>query len=71
MAYLEFAPDTPLRRRGAAAMHLHVYRDESRSAHIDVVGEGDHPWTFELVTVIATAILVVGFAGAIVANLIR
>ena len=56
---------------GAAAMHLHVYRDESRSAHIDVVGEGDHPWTFELVTVIATAILVVGFAGAIVANLIR
>jgi len=55
----------------AAAMHLHVYRDESRSAHIDVVGEGDHPWTFELVTVVATAILVVGFAGAIVANLIR
>ena len=52
-------------------MHLHVYRDESRSAHIDLVGEGDHPWAFDLVTVIAAAILVMGFAGAIVANLIR
>jgi len=52
-------------------MHLHVYRDESRSAHIDVVGEGDHPWTFDIVTVMAVAILVVGFVGAFAAHLIR
>jgi hypothetical protein len=55
----------------AAAMHLHVYRDESRSAHIDVEGEGDHPWTFDIVTVMAVAILVVGFVGAFAAHLIR
>jgi nitrate reductase NapE component len=52
-------------------MHLHVYRDESRSAHIDVEGEGDHPWTFDIVTVMAVAILVVGFVGAFAAHLIR
>jgi hypothetical protein len=30
-------------------MHLHLYRDESRSGHFDLVGEGDHPWTIDLV----------------------
>ena len=55
----------------AAAMHLHVYRDESRSGHIEIVGEGDHPWTIDLVTVVTAAILVVGFAGALVAHLVR
>ena len=55
----------------AAAMHLHIYRDKSRAGHIDVVGEGDHPWTIDLVFVVAAAILVVGFAGALVAHLVR
>ena len=55
----------------AAAMHLHIYRDESRSGHIEIVGEGDHPWTIDLVTVVAAAILMVGFAGALVAHLVR
>ena len=48
-------------------MHLHLYRDESRSGHVDLVGEGD----IDLVTVTVAAILVVGFAGALVAHLVR
>src|SRR5262249_44264744 len=55
----------------AAAMHLHIYRDKSRAGHIDLVGEGDHPWTIDLVFVVTAAILVVGFAGALVAHLVR
>ena len=56
---------------GGRWMHLHLYRDESRSGHFDLVGEGDHPWTIDLVTVTVAAILVVGFAGALVAHLVR
>ena len=55
----------------AAAMHLHIYRDKSRAGHVDLVGEGDHPWTIDLVFVVIAAILVVGFAGALVAHLVR
>jgi hypothetical protein len=46
-------------------MHFHTYRDESRSRHFHLVG-GDH-WSIDLVTVTASAILVAGFAGAVVA----
>ena len=52
-------------------MHLHLYRDESRSGHFDIVGEGDRPCIIDLVTVTAAVILVVGFAGALVAHLVR
>jgi hypothetical protein len=52
---------------GGRCMHLHLYRDESRSGHFDL----DHPWTIDLVTVTAAAILVVGFASALVAHLVR
>jgi len=55
---------------GGRWMHLHLYRDESRSGHFDLVGEGDHPWTIDLVTMTVAAILVVGFAGALVAHLV-
>ena len=51
---------------GGRCMHLHLYRDESRSGHVDLVGEGD----IDLVTVTVAAILVVGFAGALVAHLV-
>jgi hypothetical protein len=57
--------------RRRRCMHLHLYRDESRSRHFDLVGEGDHPWTIDFVTVTAAAILVVGFASALVAHLVR
>jgi hypothetical protein len=56
---------------GGRCMHRHLYRDESRSGHFDLVGEGDHPWTIDLVTVTAAAILVVGFASALAAHLVR
>jgi hypothetical protein len=52
-------------------MHLHIYRDESRSGHIDLVGEGDHPWSIDLVTLIAAVIILVGFAAALAAHLVR
>ena len=55
----------------AAPMHLHIYRDKSRAGHIDLVGEGDHPWTIDLVFVITATVLVLGFAGALVAQLLR
>jgi hypothetical protein len=55
----------------ATAMHLHIYRDKSRSGHFDLVSGGDHPWTIDLVAVTAAAVLVVGFAGALVLQLVR
>jgi hypothetical protein len=52
-------------------MHLHIYRDESRSGHVDLVGEGDHPWSIDLVTLIIAVIMLVGLAGALAARLVR
>jgi hypothetical protein len=49
-------------------MHLHSYRDESRSRHFDLIS---HNWSIDLITVTAAGILVVGFAGAIAALLVR
>jgi hypothetical protein len=49
-------------------MHLHTYRDESRSRHFDLVG---HSWSIDLVTVTAASILVLGFGGAIATLLVR
>jgi hypothetical protein len=54
----------------AAAMRLHAYRDENRSAHVELMGGGDHPWTIDLVTLVALVILVAGFAGALVAQVL-
>ena len=54
-----------------AAMHLRIYRDKDRSGHFDLVGEGDHPWTIDMVVVMTAAVLVVGFAIALAALLIR
>jgi hypothetical protein len=52
-------------------MRLHTYRDESQSRHFDLTGGGDHPWTIDLVAISAAATLIAGFAGALVANLIK
>src|ERR1700687_1874984 len=38
-------------------MHLHTYRDESRSRHLDLIGGRGHPWSLDLVVVIASGIL--------------
>src|SRR5258706_3202872 len=61
----------PTLTRRAAAMHLHTYRDESRSRHLDLIGGRGHPWSIDLVVVIASGILWMGFACAFAALLIR
>ena len=48
-------------------MYLHTYRDESRSRHLDLIGRRGHPWSIDLVAVIASGILLVGFACAVAA----
>lgn len=55
----------------AAAMHLHMYRDERRSGHLDLVGEGEQPWTIDLVAVTAAVILVVSLVIALTMQLVR
>ena len=45
---------------------LHVYRDKARSAHFELVGDGEHPWTIDLVVVTT----VVGVVGALRIHLV-
>lgn len=52
-------------------MRLHSYRDESRSRHFDLIGGGSHRWSIDLVYVTTSAILVVGFACALIAHWVR
>jgi hypothetical protein len=47
-------------------MYLHTYRDESRSRHFDLIREGKHPRSIDLVLAITSSMLVVGFASALV-----
>jgi hypothetical protein len=49
-------------------MHLHLYRDESRSRHLDLIGRHG---SVDLVTVTAANILVLGFACAFVVLWVR
>jgi len=55
----------------SAAMHLHTYRDESRSGHLDLIGGRGHPWSIDLVAVTASGILLMGFACAVAALLVH
>jgi hypothetical protein len=48
-------------------MHLHTYRDESRSRHFDLIGGRGHPWSIDLVTVTVSWTLVAAFACAVIA----
>ena len=50
-------------------MRLQTYRDESRSRHFDLICGGERPRSIDLVSVTASAILVVGFACALVVHL--
>jgi hypothetical protein len=54
-------------RGRASAMHLHTYRDEDRSRHLDLIGGPGHPWSIDLVAAIASVLLLVGFGCALVA----
>jgi hypothetical protein len=50
-------------------MRLHSYRDDSR--HLDLTGGRRHPWSIDLVAATASGLLLVGFAGALVALWVR
>jgi len=52
-------------------MHLHSYRDEDRSRHLDLIGGPGHPWSIDLVPAIASVLLLVGFGCALVAVLVH
>jgi hypothetical protein len=52
-------------------MHLHTYRDESRSRHLELIGGRGHPWSIDLVVVIASSTLLIGLASGFAALLIR
>ena len=41
-------------------MHLQTYRDEGRSWHLDLIGGRGHPWSIDLVVLIASGILLIG-----------
>ena len=49
-------------------MHLHAYRDESRSTHFDLISGGEHPRAIDLVLVISSGMLVVGFVCALMVS---
>jgi hypothetical protein len=61
----------PNAKRKATAMHLHTFRDESRSWHLDLIGGRGHPWSIDLVVVIASGIMLIGLACAFAALLTR
>lgn len=60
-------PPVPLCMRSATAMRLHSYRDECHSTHFNLIGGGSRPWSIDLVSVAAAGMLVLGFAGALIA----
>ena len=49
-------------------MHLHTYRDESRSRHFDLISGGKHPRSIDLVLAVTFGMLVVGFACALMVS---
>jgi hypothetical protein len=48
-------------------MRLHTHIDESRSRHLDLIAGRGHRWSIDLVAVIASGILLMGFACAVAA----
>lgn len=50
-------------------MRLRAYRDKDHSLHLDLLGNGVKPWTVDLVSTSAAAMLVTAFACALAANL--
>ena len=47
-------------------MRVQTYRDESRSRHLDLISGGEHPRSIDLVSVMVSGMLVVGFACSLV-----
>jgi hypothetical protein len=49
-------------------MHLHTYKDEQKSRHFDLVRDGDHPRSIDVVLVAMWSLLAVGAVCALVAR---
>jgi hypothetical protein len=52
-------------------MRVRKYRDEAFSYHLDLVGGHGRPWTIDLISLTASALLVSGFICALVAQVMR
>jgi hypothetical protein len=52
-------------------MRLHSYMDEKRSRHLDLIGGKNRAWSIDLVAVMASGILLMGFACAVAALWVR
>lgn len=53
------------------AMRVRTYRDEAQSVHMDLIGGGVQPWSVDLVSLSAAALLVSGFFCALAVQIIR
>ncbi len=52
-------------------MRLQTFRDDKRNRHLELIGERVNPWSIDLVVLTASAILVAGFACAVVSLQVR
>ena len=59
-----------LQMEGCCYAPSRISRQKPLWTHIDLVGEGDQPWTIDVVIVITVAMLVVSFACALAAHLL-
>ena len=50
-------------------MHLHTYRDDQKSRHFDLVRDGKHPGSVDLVSAAIWVLLAAGAVCALVATL--
>jgi hypothetical protein len=57
--------------RRATAMRLHSYMDENRSRHLDLIGGKHRAWSIDVIAVIASGLLLMGFACALAALWVR
>jgi hypothetical protein len=57
--------------KGVRVVRLQTFRDDGRSRHFDLIGGKGHPWSIDLVTVTTASILILGFASAVAAMLVR
>ena len=52
-------------------MRFRTYRDQTYSRHLDLIGGGIHPWSIDLVSLLASGLLVAGLVCALLVPLVR
>jgi hypothetical protein len=53
------------------AMRFQTYRDQTHSRHLHLIGGGVDPWSIDLVSVVASGLLVAGLVCALLVPLVR